>query len=581
MTFSQTATLLVLLGSTIVFLCATKALPSVWPALYRWVLRAAILGLMTSIGVLEVPLVTLPFWSRDFSLTWLSIVVALGIVAASLLRTTPALPSILLPRRAIDDDHGDSFTPLLCGATNARSACAARTPFHSSEHLRSIFLATAIVTISLILYIIAARQNLIRVNTDMGRTDQEAYLNYAAAMQDSDFAQLGNRNRMPFFPFILALTIERGGPSEATFGQAKTVNLILSAVLLVVCGLVMSKYFEPRWAVLLTEIAAWSLFVLKAPYVQAELLYYTLVFVQVVMAVELLVRPTAGMAIALGTLAGLAHLTKASVLPGLILLVAFLLLRGLLTKPGTGKSSGSAQSLGGRWIPAVGYPVLVASFFLLTVFPYVMNSWHRFGQFFYNVNSTFYMWYDSWSEAQEGTIAHGDRKGWPDMPAEQIPSPAKYLREHTPAQIANRVIAGARGTLADAVGSYGYFKYALVLALAVIGVVLFDVGKATAIWRAHPAGVLFLAAFFVAYVLLYSWYRPILGGGNRLVLALYLPFLFTSARTIRCLAPEGPLRIRMCTLRFRDALFLGLTALLLSDVLHVLLDRSLHLYGGS
>ena len=329
------------------------------------------------------------------------------------------------------------------------------------------------------------------------------------------------------------------------------------------------------------EIVAWSLFVFKAPYAQAELLYYSLFFVQVVFAVELLLRPTTSMAIALGVVAGLAHLTKASVLPGLILLLAFLLLRGSLARHGADKTSGREHSLRGRWISAAGHPILVASFFLLTVFPYGVNSQNRFGQFFYNVNSTFYMWYNSWEEAKEGTRAHGDRMGWPEMPADQIPTPAKYLRQHTLAQLASRVVAGARGTLADAAGPYGYLKYVLVLALAVIGVVLFDVGKAAALWRAHPAGLLFLAAFFVAYVMLYSWYRPILGGGNRLVLALYLPFLFTSARAIRRLAPEGLLRIPTYALRLRDALFLELTVLLLSDVLLVLLDRSLHVYGGS
>ena len=580
MTFSQAATVLVLAGSAVVFFCTTAILPATWSTPSQWGLRLAIAVLMAAIGILEVPLVGLPFWSRDFSLTWLSMVVALGFVGALLPRFLPLALGRRIPHQVMDGRRGSDTAPPsgMAIATERGNPAGSASP--ARNRLLPVLLAIAIVTISLILYVISAEQNLIRVNTDLATSDQRAYLSYAARMQDSGFAHIGDRNRMPVFPFLLALTIERGGPNEATFRQAKTVNLVLSIVLLVGCGMILRRYFDLRWAILLTEIAAWSLFVFKAPYVQAELLYYALTFGLVVMALELLVRPSAAMAIALGIVAGLAHLTKASVLPGLVLLLAALLVQGLLKRAQAVRVTSAASPPRGIWASSLRYPFLIACFFLLTIFPYIKNSWYRFGHLFYNVNSTFYMWYDSWDEAKPGTRAHGDRVGWPDMPAEEIPSPGKYLREHSLAQMADRVLSNAQDTLAVAAGSYGYFKYALLFSLALLVAVVLNPDRANAIWRTYPELVLYILAFFAAHAVLDSWFRPLLDHGNRLVLALYLPFLFIGARAVHSLVSDGYVEFRGSRLRVTDALFLGLTVLVLSDVWAVLVDRSLHMYGG-
>ncbi len=580
MMFSQAATLLVLAGSTVVLLCATSVLPTTWSTPSRWILRLVIAVLMSAIGILEVPLVGLPFWSRDLSLTWLSMVVALGFVGALVPRLLPPAPGHLIPQRAM---HGcpcrEAGPPLGLAVTAERDNPPRRTALGRTR-LPPVLLAIAVVTISVVLYVISAEQNLVHVNTDLATSDQRSYLHYAAGMRDSGFAHLGDRNRMPVFPFLLALTIERGGASEATFLQAKTVNLVLSIVLLVGCGMVLRRYFDLRWAVLLTEVAAWSLFVFKAPYVQAELLYYALAFGLFVMALELLVRPSAGMAIALGIVAGLAHLTKASVLPGLVLLLAALFVQGILKRARALRAAPAADPPGVLWASTLRYPLLIACFFLLTVFPYIKSSWYRFGHPFYNVNSTFYMWYNSWDEAKAGTRAHGDRVGWPDMPADEIPGPGKYLREHSPAQMADRVFSNAQDTLVVAAGSYGYFKYALVFTVVLLVAVVLNPDRAKMIWRTHPGPVLYVLAFFAAYAVLDSWFRPILDHGNRLVLALYLPFLYICARAVHSLVADGHIEVREFQLRVTDALFLGLTVLVLSDVWAVLVDRSLHMYGG-
>src|SRR5450759_4696786 len=54
--------------------------------------------------------------------------------------------------------------------------------------------------------------------------DQAAYLAYAQQMHDSSYAVVGDRNRMPAFPFLLSL-IYHPGLSESEFlERAQTFN---------------------------------------------------------------------------------------------------------------------------------------------------------------------------------------------------------------------------------------------------------------------------------------------------------------------------------------------------------------------
>ena len=66
---------------------------------------------------------------------------------------------------------------------------------------------------------------------------------------------------------------------------------------------------------------------------------------------------------------------------------------------------------------------------------------------------------NSWEQAEQGTKAAGDRRGWPKLPADQIPSMGKYLREHSINQIALRLFYGGRTVISNLRHSFGYFNY--------------------------------------------------------------------------------------------------------------------------
>ena len=141
------------------------------------------------------------------------------------------------------------------------------------------------------------------------------------------------------------------------------------------------------------------------------------------------------------------------------------------------------------------------------------------------MNSTFYIWYDSWEEAKEGTRAHGDRVGWPDMPAELIPSPSKYLREHSAQQIADRFLNGLSEVAETAMGSYGYFRYFFTYLMFCLYIMIINHQRTWRIVRQYAFLFLFNLMYFIVYLLLYAWYTPI-ASGNRLTLAQFLPLMF-------------------------------------------------------
>jgi hypothetical protein len=393
------------------------------------------------------------------------------------------------------------------------------------------------------LYVHGAMQQLTRINLDMDAYDQSAYMEYASGMAESHYAYVGHRNRMPVYPFLQSLFYRPGMSAEAFFMQGKIVNLVLSIVLLLGLTAIFLRQFGLSLQTLnLLLIVAFTVFIFKAGWFQAELLFYFVYFCLFLLLWQLLRNPSYSRAAAAGIVAGLAHLTKASILPGLVL---FLLFMGVQwawqNHRDRAKPLAAVIQSGGRSVLTM---LLVGGFFLLTVYPYISTSKHVFGRYFYNVNSTFYLWVDSWDEAIQGTRAHGDRDGWPDMPPEQIPSISKYLREHTLQQIGARFSDGARRVWNNMRHSYGYFKYLLIYAGVLVLAAIWQWHRARLLIATNLVILLFVPVYFAVHFLLYAWYAPI-SDGNRLILAQFIPVLFLLASGAQTLLSPEQLTVGM------------------------------------
>lgn len=422
------------------------------------------------------------------------------------------------------------------------------------------------------LFVNRALENGERVNTQINRTDQKAYINYAEWMKESNYQLIGARNRMPVYPFILSLTRDLKESDEAFFEKAKVFNIGLTLGAVAIVGVVFLLSFPLHTGLNLLLFSAFFVFLFRAAYVQAEISYYLFSFLAFFVLWKLFAKPSWWWAIAGGLLLGISHLTKASILPGVLTFGVFY---------GADLLWCAAKTR--QWkigFKRLALTLLVLGVFLGTIFPYIQKSKEIYGHYFYNVNSTFYFWCDSWEEAKERTRAFGDRVGWPNVPADELPSAANYLKTHTPSQIIERLAVGSYDLLGIMVRSYGYYPLLLIYFIAALLLIGWRWKLCWRLFIRRPMPVLAILALFIGYYLLSAWYTQIISG-NRIVLALFLPFLFTLASVITFLSRGQALPIGK--FRFPFLLFVNIvvSCYLAIDIFLISTDRILRLYGGS
>ena len=379
-------------------------------------------------------------------------------------------------------------------------------------------------------YVAGAVRHGAQVNVSRVRADQSGYLWDAVGIyQDRQAGTdrlIGERNRMPLYPWLLSWLYDPALSPDQFFEKAKRWNIGLSLVLLVIIGVTARRLLPPLPALGLLLVAAFGYFVFKAPYAQVELLFYTawwLMFLACWLSLTRSGRRALAFGVLAGLLAAVAHLSKAAVLPFAGLFIAASAVRSafaLFAPPGGGR----------RFVWEALVPLVFTLAFLAVLSPYLLNSKRVFGHYFYNVNSTFYVWYDDWPAASQGTYQHGDGVGWPKMPESEIPGMRKYLREHTAGQIATRIKDGLIEMVVVSYNRLWYFKY-ITLYLAFAAVLFASRSREVAAAAAdQPALAGFLVLYGITYVLAVAFYKPISGTTLRMLLTHVLPLLFALSR---------------------------------------------------
>ena len=384
----------------------------------------------------------------------------------------------------------------------------------------------ALLGLSAVLFVWGAKQQGRLVNTDLHSTDQSAYMTFAQRMAQTNFRYTGGRNRMPLYPGLMSFFYKEGMSAESFFERGKNVGIAIGLGGLIIVFLLFSQISDPMDAFAGTVVTMFTVFAYKSPYFQAEVLFYTINLLLFYLLLSLVRKPQLLMAVFAGFVAGVGYLTKASVLPAVILAAMLVLLRGAvdLWRQYHGAETSPFNCSRSRFVlDHLCYVTVFLGCFLFVIFPYIHQSKARFGYYFYNVNSTFYMWYDSWAEVKQGTRAHSDRVGWPDMPANQIPSFNKYWKEHTVVEIVRRFTRGFRDLWNTVTRSYGYTEFLFVYSIAMALIIAKNHNVVlTRLRRTHPSVTLFVSGYFLGYTTLYAWYTPI-ASGNRFVLSLFLP----------------------------------------------------------
>jgi hypothetical protein len=381
--------------------------------------------------------------------------------------------------------------------------------------------------IAALVYLYGAFQAADLVNTNPEKGNQMAYLHYGYRLWESGYTFKQDRNRMPALPMILAVTYQKGWHLEDDFfPRAKTLSVLLSLFCLGVVGAAVCVTLGRAPGLVLTLVLAFTLYIYRAAYVQAEVLYYTSSGLVFIGALALLRRPVWWGAVALGVVMGLTYLTKASILPAVGLAAMVLAARQGWAWWRERKTAGETdvpcwRKLAQMLVPAL----LVPLTYLVTISPYLYNSKQIYGYAFYNVNSTFYIWCDSFKQAKDTVRKYNDRRGYPDIPPDKVPSAQRYLATHNPQQIWARLSLGMRQQVKNLLTCYGAAKYlGLLLALGVV--LSWPVrGRWRAALASHFWELLFAAGFLGAFFLLISFYSAI-ANGPRFIFSLYLPVLF-------------------------------------------------------
>ena len=393
---------------------------------------------------------------------------------------------------------------------------------------RIVKTAIAILVLFTLVFIYVTIANIQSV-VNVFRTDydQGAYINFVKKTYDSRFHFTGNRNRMPIYPFIQALFYSPKLEDEEFFQDGKQRNVILSIAGLFVIGTVFFLRFSKLFATYAILTIAFLAFAVKSPWFQADLHFYVIFGLAYILSLNSLSKPTWYKSITCGALFALAHLTKASAMPGVVI---FATCHAVALIMKLAKRQVDRHQLRDHTV----YILAPIAAFIVVMFPYFNESKARYGSYIYNVNTTFYFWYDTWDQVKAGTNAAGDRRGWPDLPDEEIPSFSKYLREHSLSDVTDRISQGIRDQLEfgcfSPVSGYrlGYCTQVILGSIVLLSCIVFlMIRSSTQVIRRNLHIVCFVVLFNLIYALSFIWFMPMSGKGPRTLLSLLIPFFWT------------------------------------------------------
>lgn len=411
----------------------------------------------------------------------------------------------------------------------------------------------------LLAFVVGAAGHARSHNRDPEASDQGAYLDFAIKMRESGPIQMDGA-RGPLYPLALSTLWSPEQPRRRFFEAAKTLSIALAATSwLAVWPLVR------RSSRLGTALAAWATIgmtaiVYYAPWVKAEAPFFVAQLAAFLLFARLLVRPTLGVAASAGFVLALAYLLKSS---ASIVLIAFLLALLLDSALALLTTRGAHSSRVNGLVRRASMAAVAVAIFVAACFPFLVESKRKFGQFTYNVNSNFYMWYDNWAQAKRGTRAHGDREGWPKMSESKLPSARKYFASHSAPQIARRVAFGLRRSFWDMerrkmVRYGGAF---LLLALTLVATRFRAVRERA---RGRSSVLFFAGAFFFAHVLLSAWFYP-LSSGARIMAAGY-PIAIVTLAVVADTPGAAPWSVKGRTISAGAALAFVTALMLVVDV---------------
>ena len=314
------------------------------------------------------------------------------------------------------------------------------------------------------LFLWGARKQFQR-NSDMRRTDQSAYMDYAKKSLSVPFGFVPSRNYMPIYPGVMSWFYREGASDAEYFETGKRVNVGIALLTLALVYGVLLRNNHLWDATVALSAAALSMVAFKAPCFQPELLFLAVSLLMFAAQLHLILQPSWQAAAVAGILSGLAYLTKGSVPPAIVLTILCLvgrsvaaLVRRRASKTGL-KPAAVRLGLGkAPWAAAI----VFAASLLVTVSPYLRASKQMYGRWICENNAHFF-WCDSWAECQALMASVGQERGFYRIPWSELPGPITYWRAHSLYDAGARMAEGFRRLYQEHVQwGYGYARFIMV-----------------------------------------------------------------------------------------------------------------------
>jgi hypothetical protein len=377
------------------------------------------------------------------------------------------------------------------------------------------------------LFLVMALVHAQRVNTDPDRHDQDSYLAYAARLKESGFTAIGTRRQMPIYPTLQAVFYEPDASASAHFTRAKRVNIALSFGLSILLVWALARLLPRAEATNLALVAIFFVIAFRAPYVQAEVLVYALVFLQFLAMCRMWRAPTLPLALAVGGLTALGWLVKGTALLGLYVFLAALAVREGVRAFRFGARAPRA-AFGNAALGAVSFAAFFAG-----VYPYAKTSKAIYGAYLYDMSTRYVMWCDSWEQYCELNRRFGTHDIWKDHPPPEIPTMRSFFATHSLGDIALRTLGGLGEVVGNCLVSHGYaLFFVLLLGFATALVVKNRDLRAKVLRVRDPAWAgWFVVPYLVLHLLVLGFYAP-LGAGDRFSLAMFLPATYAAMRAV-------------------------------------------------
>lgn len=440
-------------------------------------------------------------------------------------------------------------------------------------------------------YVAAATTHARTVNTIKSRGDQTGYLIDAKRIYSNWHRHtnylIGERMRMPAYPAFLALFYSPEMSDDAFFEAAREWNIWMSLALLAGLGALFARFLRPPVAVNLTLVTGFGYFVFKAGYSQPELLSYTVFFATFLACCLLLVHPrdqgAMRLAVLAGVLAGATHLTKAVMPPFLAVYGSVYVgqevwvLRTARVRDDEGRFARDLRTAGRR----LGALAVMLVVFVAVVFPYIANSKRVFGSYFFNVNTAYYIWYDTGAQARALLLPHTDTRGVISVPVDQLPTMATYVATRAPGQIAKRFTDGLTDMLVRSYTDFGFGRYLLIYLLASAAVVVRMRREVRDLVTERAALLIFLAGYGLVFTGSTAFFSSISGTGTGRFLLMHMtPLLFALSYFLQ----REP--FRRCAWQIGDTtvtvghVHLLVAVTMATDLAFTLWPRLMSTYGG-